>query len=203
MVQRADDAQTFKVVVVAGFFWLFILFGFTMNGRPNRSAASLPSNGAITQSGVGTPACTRMRLDMSLSIATPLGIGLLPVYGMPVSSSSDCSVPFSPDPEGPLGLHLTREGGHHRDRIAHELHFALVRGTPGEIPPPVEEGETPEPVVPDGWEVVVSSAYPSVAGIPRAEFLAAHIPGARYLDLDRIDWIVYDLPAQVRMAPAW
>jgi UDP-N-acetylmuramate--alanine ligase len=30
----------------------------------------------------------------------------------------------------------------------------------------------PEPVVPDGWEVVVSSAYPSVAGTRRAEFLA-------------------------------
>jgi UDP-N-acetylmuramate--alanine ligase len=31
---------------------------------------------------------------------------------------------------------------------------------------------TPDPVVPDGWEVVVSSAYPTVAGTPRAEFLA-------------------------------
>jgi UDP-N-acetylmuramate--alanine ligase len=30
----------------------------------------------------------------------------------------------------------------------------------------------PEPVVPDGWEIVVSSAYPAVAGIPRAHFLA-------------------------------
>ena len=26
--------------------------------------------------------------------------------------------------------------------------------------------------MPDGWEVVVSSAYPAVAGTPRAEFLA-------------------------------
>lgn len=30
----------------------------------------------------------------------------------------------------------------------------------------------PEPMVPDGWEVVVSSAYPQVAGRSRAEFLA-------------------------------
>ena len=30
----------------------------------------------------------------------------------------------------------------------------------------------PDPVVPDGWEVVVSSAYPGVAGTPRAQFLA-------------------------------
>jgi UDP-N-acetylmuramate--alanine ligase len=30
----------------------------------------------------------------------------------------------------------------------------------------------PEPVVPDGWEVVVSSAYPAVPGMPRAAFLA-------------------------------
>ena len=29
----------------------------------------------------------------------------------------------------------------------------------------------PEPVVPDGWEAVVSSAYPTVPGIRRAEFL--------------------------------
>ena len=31
---------------------------------------------------------------------------------------------------------------------------------------------SPEPVVPAGWEVVVSSAYPSVPGRPRAELLA-------------------------------
>ncbi len=30
----------------------------------------------------------------------------------------------------------------------------------------------PEPVVPDGWEAIVSSAYPSVKGTQRAEFLA-------------------------------
>ena len=30
----------------------------------------------------------------------------------------------------------------------------------------------PEPVVPEGWEAVVSSAYPAVAGTSRAEFLA-------------------------------
>ena len=30
----------------------------------------------------------------------------------------------------------------------------------------------PEPVVPEGWEVVVSSAYPAVPGRPRGEFLA-------------------------------
>src|SRR5262249_4135384 len=30
----------------------------------------------------------------------------------------------------------------------------------------------PEPVWPDGWEVVVSAAYPAVAGRSRAEFLA-------------------------------
>ncbi|MEY4429114.1 MAG: hypothetical protein RLZZ182_1803 [Pseudomonadota bacterium] len=31
----------------------------------------------------------------------------------------DRGVPFSPDPDGPLGLHLTREGGHAVRRIAH------------------------------------------------------------------------------------
>lgn len=29
----------------------------------------------------------------------------------------------------------------------------------------------PEPVTPDGWEAIVSSAYPAVAGIPRRDFL--------------------------------
>jgi L-aspartate oxidase len=31
----------------------------------------------------------------------------------------ESGVPFSPDPEGPMGLHLTREGGHAVRRIAH------------------------------------------------------------------------------------
>jgi len=31
----------------------------------------------------------------------------------------EAGVPFSPDPDGPLGLHLTREGGHAVRRIAH------------------------------------------------------------------------------------
>ena len=31
----------------------------------------------------------------------------------------DAGVSFSPDPDGPLGLHLTREGGHAVRRIAH------------------------------------------------------------------------------------
>lgn len=31
----------------------------------------------------------------------------------------DKQVPFSPDPEGPMGLHLTKEGGHSHRRIAH------------------------------------------------------------------------------------
>jgi L-aspartate oxidase len=43
-------------------------------------------------------------------------------------------VPFSPDPSGPMGLHLTREGGHAVRRIAHAadatgkaIHDALLR----------------------------------------------------------------------------
>ena len=39
-----------------------------------------------------------------------------------------------------------------------------LEGVPVEI--------APEPVVPDGWEAIVSSAYPSVAGTSRADFLA-------------------------------
>jgi UDP-N-acetylmuramate--alanine ligase len=36
----------------------------------------------------------------------------------------------------------------------------------------IEVVVSPEPKLPDGWEVVVSSAYPTVAGRSRAEFLA-------------------------------
>jgi L-aspartate oxidase len=53
----------------------------------------------------------------------------------------DQGVPFSPDPTGPLGLHLTREGGHAVRRIAHAadatgraIHEALLaraRAHPG------------------------------------------------------------------------
>src|ERR1700681_2279453 len=35
---------------------------------------------------------------------------------------------------------------------------------------PLEIG--PDPVVPEGWEIVVSSAYPKTPGRPRGEFLA-------------------------------
>ncbi|MCW5634595.1 MAG: L-aspartate oxidase [Rubrivivax sp.] len=53
----------------------------------------------------------------------------------------EAGVPFSPDPQGPLGLHLTREGGHAVRRIAHAadatgkaIHDALLeraRAHPG------------------------------------------------------------------------
>jgi L-aspartate oxidase len=53
----------------------------------------------------------------------------------------EMGVPFSPDPKGPLGLHLTREGGHAVRRIAHAadatgraIHDALLaraRAHPG------------------------------------------------------------------------
>jgi UDP-N-acetylmuramate--alanine ligase len=36
----------------------------------------------------------------------------------------------------------------------------------------IEVQLAPDPVVPDGWEVIVSSAYPAVPGRPRADFLA-------------------------------
>ena len=46
----------------------------------------------------------------------------------------DAGVPFSPDPTGPMGLHLTREGGHAVRRIAHAadatgkaIHDALLQ----------------------------------------------------------------------------
>jgi UDP-N-acetylmuramate--alanine ligase len=42
---------------------------------------------------------------------------------------------------------------------------------------PVEIG--PEPTVPDGWEAVVSSAYPSVPGLSRSAFLRELVAGRR------------------------
>jgi len=38
---------------------------------------------------------------------------------------------------------------------------------------------SPEPVVPDGWEAVVSSAYPGVPGLSRREFLRELVAGRR------------------------
>src|SRR4051794_32987116 len=37
---------------------------------------------------------------------------------------------------------------------------------------------TPEPVLPEGWEVIVSSAYPDVPGMRRAEFLRELVSGS-------------------------
>ena len=37
----------------------------------------------------------------------------------------------------------------------------------------------PEPVVPEGWEVVVSSAYPAVPGMRRVEFLRELVSSRR------------------------
>jgi L-aspartate oxidase len=74
-------------------------------------------------------------------------------------------VPFSPDPDGPLGLHLTREGGHAVRRIAHAadatgkaIHDALLArvkrtptsacatldgGGPDHLAPPQARAESP------------------------------------------------------------
>jgi UDP-N-acetylmuramate--alanine ligase len=41
----------------------------------------------------------------------------------------------------------------------------------------IEVEISPEPVVPEGWEAVVSSAYPSVPGLRRAEFLRELVSG--------------------------
>jgi UDP-N-acetylmuramate--alanine ligase len=43
----------------------------------------------------------------------------------------------------------------------------------------VEIEISPDPVVPDGWEAVVSSAYPSVPGLRRAEFLRELVSARR------------------------
>jgi L-aspartate oxidase len=53
----------------------------------------------------------------------------------------DQEVAFTQDPEGPLGLHLTREGGHTHRRIAHAadatgkaIHIALLKKADVELP---------------------------------------------------------------------
>jgi len=54
---------------------------------------------------------------------------------------------------------------------AHTPYLAPLAGVPIEI--------SPEPVVPEGWEAVVSTAYPGVAGLSRTAFLAELTAGRR------------------------
>jgi UDP-N-acetylmuramate--alanine ligase len=54
------------------------------------------------------------------------------------------------------------------DRVS-TPYLEALEGVPIEI--------APEPVVPDGWEAVVSSAYPQVPGMRRAEFLRELVSG--------------------------
>lgn len=67
----------------------------------------------------------------------------------------------------------------------------------------------PEPVVPEGWEAVVSSAYPSVAGHSRAEFLAelvslrrAIVVGGAHGKTTTTAMIAFVL-AELGLDPAW
>lgn len=60
------------------------------------------------------------------TLAAGAGLVVEPAARWVASKSADAirwlmemGVPFSGDPEGPLGLHLTREGGHSHRRIAH------------------------------------------------------------------------------------
>src|ERR1700712_1313427 len=54
------------------------------------------------------------------------------------------------------------------DRV-HTPYLAALGDLPVEI--------SPEPSVPDGWVAVVSSAYPAVPGLRRAEFLEELVRG--------------------------
>jgi UDP-N-acetylmuramate--alanine ligase len=73
----------------------------------------------------------------------------------------------------------------------------------------IEVRIAPEPVVADGWEVVVSSAYPSVAGTRRAEFLAelvalrrAIVVAGAHGKTTTTGMIAYVL-AELGLDPAW
>ena len=68
------------------------LDGLTTTGQPKRRWTSVSEIGAMAQSAVATPADLNSRLEMSLSMAMPLAIGPLPVYGTPMISRSACRV---------------------------------------------------------------------------------------------------------------
>lgn len=67
----------------------------------------------------------------------------------------------------------------------------------------------PEPVVPDGWEAVVSSAYPSVSGTPRADFLAELVSLRRSIVVagahgkTTTTGMIAFVLAELRLDPAW
>lgn len=73
----------------------------------------------------------------------------------------------------------------------------------------VEVAIAPEPVVPEGWEVVVSSAYPSVSGSSRADFLAelvslrrSIVVGGTHGKTTTTGMIAFAL-AELGLDPAW
>ena len=78
------------------------------------------------------------------------------------------------------------------DRVA-TPYLEPLAGVPVEI--------SPEPVVPDGWEAVVSSAYPAVPGLRRREFLR-ELVAARPLDRRRRDARQGDDGGDDRVRPA-
>src|ERR1043165_5351139 len=69
-----------------------------MTGQPSAVVTSSGLTGAMNQAGTGTPAPRNSRLARSLSIASALASGPLPVYGTPMTSSTAWSVPPSSVP---------------------------------------------------------------------------------------------------------
>ena len=89
----------------------------------------------------------------------------------------EAGVPFSPDPQGPLGLHLTREGGHAVRRIAHAadatgkaIHDALL----------ARAARHPNISLRERWMAVdvITSRHLKLGGEPRCH-------GVYALDMDR------------------
>src|SRR5690606_19950155 len=74
------------------------LLGFTTTGKPSFASTSSTLAGAISHSGVGTPAARKSRFAMSLFMPSVLPIRPEPVYAMPARSSTACTVPSSPVP---------------------------------------------------------------------------------------------------------
>ena len=69
-----------------------------MTGQPRAVVTSSGATGAMNHAGTGTPAARNSRLARSLSIASALARGPLPVYGTPITSNTAWSVPPSSAP---------------------------------------------------------------------------------------------------------
>jgi L-aspartate oxidase len=128
----ADAAAPLPVVIVgAGLAGLTVALQLAEQGRPVVVLAKRGIHEAATawaQGGIVGVLGTDDSIDSHVRDTQDAGAGLVDEHTARFIAERSAAaiewlvargVPFSPDPLGPLGLHLTREGGHAVRRIAH------------------------------------------------------------------------------------